>query len=73
LTGRRPFPGDSFEEQISGHLTTPPPQPSTTAPDISPAFDAVIARGLAKDLEGRRPSGTRWRPRRARRRTLKRC
>ncbi len=53
LTGGRPYPGDSFEEQISGHLQTPPPQPSTAEPDISPAFDAVIARGMAKDLEGR--------------------
>ena len=28
LTGRRPYPGDSFEEQLSGHLNTPPPLPS---------------------------------------------
>jgi len=53
LTGRRPYPGDSFEEQISGHLNSPPPRPSALAPDIPPAFDAVIARGLAKDPSAR--------------------
>ena len=29
LTGRRPFLGDSLEQQIAGHLMTPPPRPST--------------------------------------------
>lgn len=53
LTGSRPYPGDSFEEQISGHLNSPPPRPSTLAPDVAPAFDAVIAQGLAKDPEAR--------------------
>ncbi|MGO9156234.1 protein kinase domain-containing protein [Mycobacterium sp.] len=53
LTGRRPYPGDSFEEQLSGHLNTPPPQPSAMAPDIPPAFDAVIARGMAKNPDER--------------------
>ncbi len=53
LTGSRPYPGDSFEEQLSGHLNTPPPLPSATAPDIPPAFDAVIARGMAKDPDVR--------------------
>lgn len=53
LTGRRPYPGDSFEEQISGHLNSPPPRPSALAPEVPPAFDAVIARGLAKDPRAR--------------------
>ena len=53
LTGRRPYPGNSLEEQITGHLKIPPPQPSTVTPGVSPAFDEVIARGMAKDLEGR--------------------
>jgi serine/threonine protein kinase len=53
LTGRRPFPGDSLEEQLSGHLETPPPRPSATASDIPPAFDEVIARGMAKDPQAR--------------------
>jgi serine/threonine protein kinase len=53
LTGTRPFPGESYEEQITGHLYTPPPQPTAIAPDIPPALDAVVARGLAKDPEAR--------------------
>ena len=49
LTGQRPFPGDSLEQQIVGHLTTPPPRPSTLQPAVPEAFDAVIATGMAKD------------------------
>lgn len=51
LTGSGPFPGDSLEQQLAGHLTTPPPRPSTTG---APArFDAVIATGMAKNPEQR--------------------
>lgn len=53
LTGARPYPGDSFEEQISGHLHAPPPRPTATRRDVPPAFDAVVARGMAKDPEAR--------------------
>ena len=53
LTGNRPYPGNSFEEQISGHLHAPPPRPTAIAHDVPPAFDAVIARGMAKDPEAR--------------------
>lgn len=53
LTGTRPYPGDSFEEQISGHLYSPPPRPTLLAADVPPAFDAVIARGMAKDPDAR--------------------
>jgi serine/threonine-protein kinase len=49
LTSTRPFPGDSVEQQIAGHLTAPPPRPSDTDPGISPELDAVIATGMAKD------------------------
>jgi serine/threonine protein kinase/cyclophilin family peptidyl-prolyl cis-trans isomerase len=52
LTGLRPYPGDSFEEQLKGHLNSPAPQPSTIAPGLT-AFDAVIARGMAKDPQHR--------------------
>lgn len=48
LTGSRPFPGDSMEQQITGHLTTEPPKPSLVRPGIPVAFDGVIARGMAK-------------------------
>ncbi len=49
LTGSRPYPGDSFEEQFAAHLNTPPPQPSALVPDLPPGLDAVVARGMAKD------------------------
>lgn len=53
LTGARPYPGESFAEQISGHLHSPPPRPTVLVPGISPAFDAVVARGMAKDPQDR--------------------
>ena len=53
LTGGRPYPGDSLEEQLNGHLNTPPPRASITSPDVPPALDAVVARGMAKDVDER--------------------
>jgi serine/threonine protein kinase len=53
LTGHPPFPGDSFESQIAAHLTDPPPRPSTTQPNVPAQFDAVIARGMAKNPDER--------------------
>jgi serine/threonine protein kinase len=53
LTGKLPYPGDSLEEQLNGHLNTPPPRPSAARPDVSPALDAVVARGMSKDVEQR--------------------
>jgi serine/threonine-protein kinase len=56
LTGRQPYPGDSVEQQISAHLMTPPPRPSTTQPGVPPAIDTVIATGMAKEPLRRYPS-----------------
>ena len=42
LTGAKPFGSDSMEQIIAGHLHRPLPPTGT-------AFDAVIARGTAKD------------------------
>ncbi|WIM87621.1 serine/threonine-protein kinase PknD [Candidatus Mycobacterium wuenschmannii] len=49
LTSKRAFPGDSLEQQVTSHLSAPPPRPSLTRAGVSPAFDAVIARGMAKN------------------------
>ncbi|MGB9303014.1 MAG: protein kinase [Mycobacterium sp.] len=53
LTGQLPYPGDSLQEQISGHLTTDAPKPSVFDPAILVGFDDVIARGMAKHPEQR--------------------
>jgi len=47
LTGSRPYPADSLEQQIAGHMVSVPPRPSAFEPKLA-AFDAVIAKGMAK-------------------------
>jgi serine/threonine protein kinase len=49
LTGSRPFPGETLESQVAAHLTDPPPQPSTSQPNIPKQVDQVIATGMAKE------------------------
>jgi serine/threonine-protein kinase len=53
LTGHYPYPGESIEQQIAGHLTLDPPRPSEHRPDLPVGFDEVIARGMAKDPDQR--------------------
>jgi serine/threonine protein kinase len=53
LTGHRPYPGESMEQQIAGHLTLYPPRPSEHRPNIPVGFDEVIARGMAKEPDQR--------------------
>jgi hypothetical protein len=53
LTGERPFPGDSVEQQVAGHLSTPPPRPSRVKNGLPHALDDVIARGMAKNPDER--------------------
>ncbi len=53
LTGERPYPGDSMEQQIAGHLTMDPPRPSQLRPEIPAGFDDVIAGGMAKNPDQR--------------------
>ncbi|BDB41926.1 hypothetical protein MKCMC460_36470 [Mycobacterium sp. 20KCMC460] len=48
LTAQHPFPGNTLERQITGHLTSPPPRPSNTNPALPPGLDTVIAKGMAK-------------------------
>lgn len=47
LTGERPYPADSLEQQIAGHMVSPAPRPSDKDPRLAP-FDEVIAKGMAK-------------------------
>ncbi|MBF6340686.1 protein kinase [Nocardia abscessus] len=54
LTGHPPFASELGPQGvIAHHLHTPPPRPSTTTPDVPTAFDAVIAKGMAKDPDDR--------------------
>jgi serine/threonine protein kinase len=53
LTGQRPFPGDTVEKQVAGHMTKPPPQPSALNSSVPHAIDDVVAHGMAKDPEQR--------------------
>ncbi|GAA4839736.1 hypothetical protein GCM10023201_31950 [Actinomycetospora corticicola] len=52
LTDEKPFPGD-LPTQMYGHLTLDPPRCSERRPGVSAAFDAVVARGMAKAPEDR--------------------
>lgn len=56
LTGDTPFPDGSMEQSIAAHLTSAPPRPSESNPRVPPAFDAVVARGMAKDPLRRYPT-----------------
>jgi serine/threonine-protein kinase len=49
LTAEHPFPGDSLEQQIRNHITTPPPRPSNVNPELPGGFNTVIAKGMAKN------------------------
>ncbi|OBF06927.1 serine/threonine-protein kinase PknH/PknJ [Mycobacterium sp. 852002-10029_SCH5224772] len=53
LTGSPPYRADSAGVLVSAHLMEPIPAPSQRRPDIPKAFDAVIARGMAKKPEDR--------------------
>lgn len=52
LTGVRPYPADSLEQQIAGHIVAPVPKPSAVNPRLA-AFDEVIAKGMAKKPDQR--------------------
>jgi serine/threonine-protein kinase len=49
LTGSKPFAAATTASLIGAHLHQPPPRPSELRPGLPAAFDAVIARGMAKD------------------------
>ena len=53
LTGSPPYRSDSAGTLVTAHLMDPIPQASTVRSGIPKAFDAVIARGMAKKPEDR--------------------
>ena len=53
LTGKQPFPGNTAEQQIVAHLTSPVPRPSESRRDLNPAMDTVVALGMAKNADER--------------------
>ncbi|MGW6811685.1 protein kinase domain-containing protein [Nocardia sp. NPDC055050] len=56
LTGCPPYPGPSPAAIMNGHLNAPVPLPSAQLPSLPRAFDAVIARAMAKDPADRYPN-----------------
>lgn len=55
LTGRPPFepPEKNLVGYVYAHLHAPPPRPSRHNPAVPDAFDAVVARGMAKQPDDR--------------------
>ncbi|MDT5154617.1 MAG: hypothetical protein QOI01_6350 [Mycobacterium sp.] len=49
LTGRAPFEAEDLRQVMSAHVFSPPPRPSQIRHGINPAFDDVVARGMAKN------------------------
>ncbi len=52
-TGRRPFEGKQFVEILTKVMASEPAPPSAHAPDLPPAFDALVLSGLEKDADAR--------------------
>jgi serine/threonine-protein kinase len=48
LTGERPFRSGTAASQARQHVDEEPPRASQEAPDLPPALDGVLARGMAK-------------------------
>ena len=49
LTGRAPFEGGDQRAVMIAHMFKPPPRPSLERRGINPAFDEVVAKGMAKN------------------------
>ncbi|MGC5028015.1 protein kinase domain-containing protein [Tsukamurella sp. DT100] len=56
LTGGVPFADTNAGAVIIAHATRPVPSVRTARPDLPPAVDQVIARGMAKDPQQRFPT-----------------
>jgi serine/threonine protein kinase len=53
LTGRVPFVRDTDVALLYAHLQEPPPTASEYGPELPPAVDEVLARGMAKSRDDR--------------------
>ena len=53
LTGTKPFSAENFAAQARAHVEDEPPRASERDPDLPPAADRVLARGMAKEPEDR--------------------
>ncbi|OBA82675.1 hypothetical protein A9W99_11225 [Mycobacterium sp. 1164966.3] len=53
LAGAPPFEGDTMARLVAAHLTSPPPRPSISRPEVPAQVDDVIATGMAKDPDER--------------------
>jgi serine/threonine protein kinase len=61
LAGRPPFRGDTAVAVAYQHVSEQPAVPSSINPKISPAFDVVVLRALAKDRTQRYQSAAEFR------------
>jgi serine/threonine-protein kinase len=53
LTGRTPFEGENLVQVCTAHVHEQPKPPSTYAPGVPPALDALVLRCLGKKPEAR--------------------
>jgi serine/threonine protein kinase len=53
VTGSLPFVSETPMGMVMDHINKPPPRPSIYAPDIPPALEQVILRGMEKDSGAR--------------------
>ncbi len=57
LTGKLPFDGENLSQLMFRIASEPAPPPSTVMNGLSPVFDPILERGLAKDPAKRFQSG----------------
>jgi hypothetical protein len=58
LCGEVPYPRPSEHAVLFSHLSEPPPRVTEQRPELPPALDQVIARGMAKEPDERPSSAT---------------
>jgi serine/threonine-protein kinase len=56
LVARPPFPNHDATALMTAHIMAPPPRPSAAVPGLNPAFDGLVAWGMAKDPAARCPT-----------------